>query len=355
MCQYMSQRNMYQYPFFGALLRATKALLALPILPLPVIILGLVGCETLQLPTPSADAEPPTPQAAQPVFATQLMRRHGGRPTIEVFVDGQGPFDFIVDTAATQSGVFDNLREQLSLASSTDRLANVFGITGTETRPTLTLENVAFGPGLLDLEAVLFDDWRGSDTTPQGIIGLDLLRTYIVVFDQEKEQLLLYDHENAPDFDTDDWRWTPIIEDGFDVTDTPLYTVQSNIRRDRFRMLLDTGADVSLGNFALLGRVVRDDLIIRLGVSPTRLSDVFGDSTAIYELAYEGLRSGDIVWGDGTMYSLNAQIFEDLGYNRRPFAIAGYDLLGRNTVAFDFRARKFFVLENPSPIAGPGR
>ncbi|MEM9898416.1 MAG: aspartyl protease family protein, partial [Pseudomonadota bacterium] len=350
MCQYMSQGNMYQYQFFGTLRRARAAVCALPF-----IILGMVGCETLPTPTPDADAALTTRQPAKPVFATKLLRRHGGRPTIEIFVEGRGPFNFIVDTAATQSGVFDNLREQLSLASSTERLANVFGITGTETRPTLTLENVAFGTGLLDLDAVLFDDWRGSDTTPQGIIGLDLLRTYIVIFDQEKEQLLLYDHQNAPDFDADEWQTTPIIEDGFGVTNTPLYTVRSNIRQDRFRMLLDTGADVSLGNFALLGRVVRDDIIVRLGVSPTRISDVFGDSTAIYQLSYEGLRSGDIVWGDGIMYSLEAQIFKDLGYNRRSFAIGGYDLLGRNTIAFDFRARQLYVLENPSPIAKPNR
>src|SRR5580698_9348371 len=41
-----------------------------------------------------------------------------GRVSTDVFVDGQGPFSFLLDTAASRTMLFDHLRQQLQLEPS---------------------------------------------------------------------------------------------------------------------------------------------------------------------------------------------------------------------------------------------
>ena len=53
---------------------------------------------------------------------------HHGRLVTDVYIDGQGPFAFLVDTASSRSLIFEHVRKQLGLAQSQPGLLTIYGI-----------------------------------------------------------------------------------------------------------------------------------------------------------------------------------------------------------------------------------
>ena len=67
-----------------------------------------------------------------------------GRLVTEVYVNGQGPFTFLIDTASSRSLIFEHVRQKLGLARS--QLSIASGQTGSSAstcRSTLTKSGAA--------------------------------------------------------------------------------------------------------------------------------------------------------------------------------------------------------------------
>ncbi len=285
-------------------------------------------------------ATPAGPDAhalAQPVFEGEFREDYGGRLIVQAMVNGEGPFDFILDTAATQSAVFSNLTDRLSLTVEEDAQRRVFSLAGLQERPTTALELLQLGdiarPGL---NVVVFSDWDDQERTPQGVLGLDVLSSYVLRIDARSSRLSLYRRDNAPSFSAMGWGEAALRPTNFGLSGTPLYLLPGDISNHRFEMLLDTGSEISIGNFALLERILVAPRVVDLGATATRFNDVFDRTVEIYDLRYSNLGSSGISWGDGHMYFTEAQIFRDLGYQDASFAILGNDVLTGRSIAIDF-------------------
>ena len=51
-----------------------------------------------------------------------------GRLVTDVYVDGHGPFTFLIDTASSRSLIFEHVRKQLGLAQSQPKRLTIYGI-----------------------------------------------------------------------------------------------------------------------------------------------------------------------------------------------------------------------------------
>lgn len=306
-----------------------------------ILAIALAGC--VSSPGDGGDSA-----VAKPVFVGELRKDYGGRLIVQTMVNGQGPFDFIVDTAATQSAVFDNLVDRLDLAVEDQIRRRVFSLAGVQQRPTTVLERLQMG-GVArpDLNVVVFADWDDQERTPQGVLGLDVLGAYIIRIDPRTSELSLYRRSAAPDFTAMGWAGAPLRASNFGLSGSPLYLLPGEIGGHRFEMLLDTGSEISLGNFALLERIVVAPRRVDLGAQATRFNDVLDRSVEVYNLRYTNLRSAGVNWFDGQMYFTEAQIFKDLGFAENSFAILGNDILAGRSIAIDLIGLRLYA----SPFA----
>src|SRR5690606_13460411 len=106
------------------------------------------------------------------------------------YLDGQGPFSLLIDTASSRTVIFEHVRARLNLDRSQPQQLLVYGINGVAealpVRPkTLRLAGETIqGPTLAVLPGL-------SPGGPDGVLGVDVRARYFVVLDRENMLLKL--------------------------------------------------------------------------------------------------------------------------------------------------------------------
>jgi hypothetical protein len=95
-------------------------------------------------------ADPPqttavSPADSQPLYATSTRIDRTGRVLAPVFVNGHGPYRFILDTGANRSALGPHLVSLLGLAVAPDVTVEVHGVTGSASLPAV--QNVTLTAG----------------------------------------------------------------------------------------------------------------------------------------------------------------------------------------------------------------
>ncbi|MEX0644509.1 MAG: retropepsin-like aspartic protease, partial [Parvularculaceae bacterium] len=159
---------------------------------------------------------PVAARAAEPVAVVPYRIDYFGWFTVSATVNGRGPYDFIIDTGATRSLVFQNLAAIHEFAPSGGPPQTVLGLASEDLLPTFTVGDVSVGAARIDnLVTVILSDWRQGDRSPQGVLGLDFLTRYTLVFDAERGVLSLYDRDAAPESYPRKWKPVALTPDGF--------------------------------------------------------------------------------------------------------------------------------------------
>lgn len=271
-----------------------------------------------------------------PLARVAVRTAYGGRPVAPLFINGDGPFDFIVDTASTRSAVFANLAARLGVAPIPGRRARVFSFAAMREQPiagvaSVVIEGLDLGLG----EALLFEDWEGQEATPQGILGLDVLSAYILDLDVAAGFLSLYDAMASPRAIRPGASTANMRRDGFGVSRDGLYLLDASVAGRGFPMLLDSGASVSLGSLPLIDTIPTLPRPSRNQRS-TSIADANDLEAETYLLRTPILRTTDIIWRDLRFYVSDAAIFRDLNMADRPLAILGFDQMRHRPLVFDF-------------------
>lgn len=280
--------------------------------------------------------------SATPLATVPLTLGYNGRPVMPVMVNGEGPFDFILDTASTKTAIFANLARRLDLPASLKDSMRVFSLAEVSKRLVLSMSSIRLGPvELADHPVVLFDDWRAQGDTPQGLIGLDLLAGYVIVYDAGTSTLQFYEAGALPSPIKDErWAGAALTLDSFSLDNVALLRLDARIAgRRSFPLLLDTGAEVSLGNFALL------DMLPIVGRDGAPIADMVDQETKTVELKFYNMTAGNVRWGYGSIYVADAVIFSSFGYEDHPIGLLGFDLLRRRSFAVDFDNGMFYTSE----------
>ena len=145
---------------------------------------------------------PPGPAEAGPGEVPFELGGQGGMAVVvPVRVNGQGPFDFVVDTGATLTCVDATLADQLRLADKPGAIGQGAGISGAGALRVVEIDSIEVGTaGASDLTAAVVDlgNIRGAGLDVHGLIGLNYLKNYRVTFDFERRMLELRDPDAPP-------------------------------------------------------------------------------------------------------------------------------------------------------------
>lgn len=255
------------------------------------------------------------------------------RMSVQVMVGGKGPFAFLVDTGAERTVIARELAARLELVEGTKlRLAT---IGGSATVPSFRI--AALQMSKLHLAAVQAPAFHGRHIGAAGLIGVDMLEERRVLIDFRKETMqILETRRRAPSLIKDD--------DAIVVTARNsvgrLILSDARLNGKRIDVIVDTGAQTSVGNMALQ-RMVAERRANRLPFAPTELTAVTGEDvpalrTAIKRIVINGLDINDL-----PVSFADSQAFRVLGLHDRPALLLGMDSLSLfDRVEIDFPNRR---------------
>lgn len=291
-------------------------------------------------------------QAAEPLASVPYRLDYNGWYTVDLMINGQGPYQFIVDTGATLTAVFENITEQQAFAPAEEPEKRVLGIVGAQALPAINMGEIDVGGlKMANHTGVVIPDWDGEGPKPQGVLGLDFLSKYTVLFDASRRRIEFYAPSNPPKDAISGMSSANMRYSTFNRDYGGLYTITVSMSGRRIPCIVDLGADGTLINYSamrrLLGGLYVDPPRATGSTTGSRIRDVFGDEARARSIEVRPIRIGAARWGSKTFVVYNAGIFQALGIHRKSYGLLGADLLRDRSFVFDFTDRRFYVSRQP--------
>ncbi len=270
-----------------------------------------------------------------------------GRVSTDVFVNGKGPFSFIVDTASSRTMLFEHLREQLGLKPSAPDRLKVYAMssmgTATPVKPDeLRLANARF----TDLTmGVLPDDTRPLESTlsTDGILGMDTLSRYFLVMDHDTLRFKLLDPADSEGAVYRHWPSERLTPHHIKDSDITLWWLDAEFSGKTVTALLDMGSGITMINW---------NAAEKLGLSlskyskekvPETIRDALGTLEPVIVITGLSISLGRREFPVKSVIVANAEVFRYFGVDDRAAAIIGSALLRTNSLAIDFGKRRVYV------------
>jgi predicted aspartyl protease len=298
---------------------------------------GVVAVPSASKP-PKPIRVPPSPMAPLPPAVIDNSLAIGGedinarkvetRLTVEVRVNGRGPYRFLVDSGADTSVVGQRIARDLNLVPGTPVILN--SMTASALVPRVIVGELALGSSRFQdmlLPVLLERDLGGA-----GMIGIDAL----------VQQRLMMDFEQRV-IKVEDARIPARMMDGEIVVTArrrrgQLILTQVSAAGRQVEAVVDTGSEISIGNLLLRDQLIRGnrDKFVDLEVM-----GVTGVTIKLQLARISELRLGKVTLRDVPIAFADVPPFRVFGLDKEPALLLGTDLLDTfRRVSLDFRARK---------------
>lgn len=286
----------------------------------------------------SAAIEPPRDQAGtigpnlqdEQTEVLQLEQERHQRLTIPVTIDGAGPYDFMVDTGSQSTAITHRINDQLDLEHL--GTATLVGMASRRSVDVVELEELGLGSRTIyNLSApILHREHLGAD----GIVGLDTLQDMRVLIDFRDNTIAVADAEEKQST-----RGYEIVVRARKKRDQLLIT-NAEIEGVRATVIIDTGAQTSLGNTVLQKRI-RARRAETLTATDVNGVEMQGEWAIARDMEIGGLRLTNV-----PIAFADAPAFEALGLKDKPVIALGMQHLNIfDRIAIDFtRQRVLFDL-----------
>ena len=277
--------------------------------------------------------------AALPVFAGQdgqqqaaqtdviaIRKDQWSRMTVPVKVVEKGPFRFLIDTGSQNTALSTDLAARLSLVPN--RKARLISVAGIQMVDMVEIDQIELGRrSYYGLTAPLLQsEHMGAD----GILGLDSLQDQRVLVDFRKNLMAIDDAKNQGG------------NRGFEIVvearrrSGQLIMADARLEGIKVQVVIDTGAETSIGNIALqkaLSRKRKSEKIELLSVT--------GHSVSA-DLSYaRWLEISEVRFNNVAIAYTDAPAFKALKLDSRPALLLGMrDLRSLDRLAIDFSTRR---------------
>lgn len=306
-------------------------------------IASLQSAKTSAVPTPPApNAALPDPagsaeselseivvQAPEPRYAAPTLRDRIGRVWAPVVINGRGPYRLVLDTGANHSAVIAQVVNSLGISLAQASVIRVAGVTGSAIVPSISVQRMEIG----DLSVastvlpVVADVFGGA----QGVLGTEGLADKRVLIDFGRDRVVIMRSRGA------------VNEHG--LTTLPLRLLHDNLLAldvrvggIRAKAIIDTGAQVSIGNTALRNAFSRRGMrdAVKEEIEGVTLDIANGDMMRAPPIEAGPIRFEGVSITYGDMY-----IFDRWQLAREPTLVLGMDVLGTvDMLVIDYRLRQ---------------
>lgn len=308
---------------------------------------GLVAIGALALPTARAVAsdaaetvQTELPDADEPATKLDTSQSRSEHMMAPVRINGEGPFNFLLDTGANVSCVSRRLAERLDLKPVEQ--VQVHTVVGVRSRPLVHLDLLQIG--LRDRRNVRAPSLPISANEIDGVLGVDWLKGQRLTLDFKSRSMEITKSRSDRD------------EPGRVVVvparrrKGQLTIVDADLNGKPISAIIDSGAQGSLCNRALRELVRREEAaskgLQRQVPELVRMETLAGESFTGESVFLPFLRLGGLRLGNVPVTYANMHVFDIWGLKDVPALVIGIDLLsqfervaldfGRSAVRFDF-------------------
>lgn len=255
------------------------------------------------------------------------------RLVVPVELNGQGPFFFLLDTGAARSALTQAALNRLSLSVDERHDVVVRGVSGRSRVHTAVVESLRIG----DME---FREQRLPVIRAQvlegldGILSMDRLRDLHLTADFANAEVRIMNvgtGEAAPN----------ALPMRLSSRSKELIVVEARIGEHKVPAIIDTGGAHTLGNVALLNKLIADAGGVLDGVIPSRVTDATDTVLETWDSRVETLRIGSVAIDDLRVSFGRFPVFKHWNLNERPALLIGMDALSRTkSLSVDYRRRE---------------
>lgn len=301
--------------------------------------------------TMASAASPPLPAGPAPAAAdgaadsaVTLGTDRVERMTVPVSIAGIDGIRFVVDTGAERTVVSRQLADRLGLA--TGPMRRLVSVTGTDTVATVIVPTLQLsGTPVASIEAPALD---AAHIGASGLLGLDSLQSRRVLLDFKRNQMTISPARKREE------RWD---DDTIVVRAKNRYgqliLVDSSIGGQRIQVIIDTGAETSIGNMALLKKLAGRRRPPPL--QPVTITSVTGQTIVAQYSQIPEIKIGGVTLNNLPVAFTDAEPFRRFGLASRPALLLGMDALRLfDRVSVDFANRQVKFLP-PDMSMSPAR
>lgn len=274
------------------------------------------------------------------VYVAATRPDHIGRVLAPVYVNGVGPFAFVMDTGASSSVISPRVVRRLGLVPDPARAKLLRGITGVEVVPTVRVEVLTAGEievrgsQMPVVEPRVFagaDGIFGADAFSRGCLYANFLEASVSILDSACPRV------------GDAWERLRV-----ELRFGGLPVARARVGNVPVIAIIDTGAERSLGNRALLEAAgltsALEDPSTRRQVFAATSQTVTGNIITAPPVKLGGIDVGNlrVVFGD-------FEVFRMWGADKQPAIVLGMDVLGASqALMMDYRRRELRLLPQGS-------
>lgn len=260
---------------------------------------------------------------------------------------------FVLDTGATQSAIFQNSLDRLGLDLPFETETMVHGMIQSQKRRRVNIPKITIGPIQFSQKPLIILDNSKSDTQQRrnydGLIGMDVLINYHMLIMPMEGELRLVPHERDIIVPSK-WSRIELESNPFQSDNRALHFFYMRLAGRRTPTLLDLGSEFSILNWSAAQfpqirhtrRRLKKDWELQGAVGTFR-------PTAKFKL--EEFRGGQKFWKNKDFIVMDFESLDILGVNEQPFIIAGMNLFAEDTVFLDFKAN--IVAIKPKTVDRP--
>lgn len=286
-----------------------------------------------QAPTENSESETDTI-----IESFELERDRYRRMTVPVTIRGEGPFDFMVDTGAQATVVSSELADQLELFDREG--ATLVGMASRRQVETTMIPEFGLGSRTFTVRSAPIVE-RSHIGGADGILGLDMLQDQRVLLDFRAGEMIVAENfarGGAGSFDI-------VVRARERLGQLIIH--RAVIDGVRTAVIIDTGAQGSVGNLALAERMQRRTLLEDATITDVNGVQIIGQTRVAHKLEMDRIELNNFA-----ISFADSPTFHALDLVDRPAMILGMDELRLfNRVAIDFRARRvLFDISGDLPL-----
>ena len=281
--------------------------------------------------------------SAEPIVDQPYSVTADNRLITDVMINGKGPFRMVLDTGCSRTTLLKHAAKRLGIEPVSNDLINVYSISTESSSPPFVLNEVKFsGTTISNLTVVVIDDpadYRGL--APDGIIGIDILEHYAVVFEASRSRLKLFSRSDGLQEPYSGWRHTPMTPRALRGADANFWFVDADYNGRRATTLFDLGLGTSLVTWSLAEAIVPSDKMPRR--QDDRVRDAFGKGLPAFRIEDVTIGVAGHFWLYNSVLVADAPVFQRLNVGTPSIGVIGAGILAQNSFALDFENARLYI------------
>jgi predicted aspartyl protease len=280
-------------------------------------------------------------------YLQQFLIDRSQRMAVDVLINGQGPWPFVVDTGSERTIISRELAERLELIPG----AKLYLSTLSGRHESASYDIAALSTANVMMTNVRAPALYARNLGSAGLLGIDSLQHRRVIFDFRRRHMEL--RESARNE-------KPTVRDDDTIVVTArsksgrLILTDASIGGTKIHLIVDTGTQRSVGNMALLDLIIRRKqhafAPVESAITSVTGRTVTARGTVLKKLNLQGSTIVDL-----PIDFTDAHAFQTLGLDKRPAMLMGMDALQIfDRIEIDFANRRV-VFDMPDRADGRPR